>query len=128
MKTRTYLDSMQRLRELWRRKRYKRAHDKLSSLLESGVLTANCLVFKATLMSVSDDIEGDLQEISELYRAAVQIEPTSLDALLELAYHTNAVLDNPRKAKEQCENILHICREYEKKAKKLILECRRQMA
>lgn len=107
----------------------------LESLLSEYPFVTQMLIKKAELIQLLPETSelGELSDAQKALELAVEIDPKSVEAILELAYFHSAVLDQEKEAEKLFDRTIQICFEfledaYRGKIQSLISRDRREEA
>jgi hypothetical protein len=88
------------IKQLCSERKYSEALQRIKEIERSGDVTAELLVQKAMCLQMADD-NGTLEEVEQTFETALQLEPESVQALVECGWFQLNVKDQP-----QCAQVL----------------------
>jgi len=103
MKIHHYINQLNRLKELWKKKEFKSAYDEIKILIESYPESARLHIMMSELIQLQKEgsgLEKPLETVKEHLELAAQLEPEIPEPFNELGYFTYAVEDDAKGAIE----------------------------
>jgi tetratricopeptide (TPR) repeat protein len=102
---------LRRVDRHWREGRFDEALAEVESLLQAWPNSSYLLIMRASLTRLQDDEDGTptLEDAKSDLLAAVDLDPDSPAALIELGQFTNAIDDDARSAAKYFEKAVYLC-------------------
>ena len=90
-------------------------------------LTPKLLVRKGMLLQMDDDPRGELSEVEESFRKALDIDPDYVEAYIELGYYYYAVLDNAASGRDFFLKAADLLRKLNSEVLEGLVECAEEL-
>lgn len=109
-----FQEKIKEIEDLSMKKDYETALILLESLLSEYPFVTQMLIKKGELIQLLPETSelGELSDAQKALELAVEIDPKSVEAILELAYFHSAVLDQEKEAEKLFDRTIQICFEF----------------